>query len=70
MYIGDQGNNRVRKISVSTDIITTIAGTGSVGFSGDNGAATSATLNGVYRIGVDSSGTKFYFINSASLISE
>ena len=45
VYIADYGNNRIRKVTVSTGIITTIAGTGTASYSGDNGAATSATLN-------------------------
>ena len=44
MYIADFSNHRIRKVMVSTGIITTIAGTGSASYSGDNGAATSATL--------------------------
>ncbi len=43
MYIGDRTNNRIRKVSTS-GIITTIAGTGGFGFTGDGGQATSATL--------------------------
>ncbi len=56
MLIGDTFHHRVRKVTISTGIITTIAGTGSAGYSGDNGPATSATLK--YPIGVtlDSSG--------------
>ena len=42
LYIADQGNLRVRK--VSKGIITTIAGNGTLGYSGDSGAATSAQL--------------------------
>ena len=38
------------------DIITTIAGTGTGSYSGDNGAATSATLNGPNGVAVDASG--------------
>ena len=38
------------------DIITTIAGTGSTTYGGDNGAATSATLNGPNGVAVDASG--------------
>ncbi len=57
IYIGDYSNNRVRKVTVSTGIITTIAGSSTSGsFSGDNGAATSATLNYAYGVAVDSSG--------------
>ena len=56
VYIGDTGNNRIRKVTVSTGIITTIAGTGNFGYSGDNGVATSATLFYPYGIAVDASG--------------
>ena len=38
------------------DIITTIAGTGSASYSGDNGAATSATLNYPQGVALDASG--------------
>lgn len=44
IYIGDQSAQRIRKIN-SAGIITTIAGNGTVGFSGDGGPATSAELN-------------------------
>ena len=57
VYVADQYNHRIRKVTVSTGIITTIAGTGSYSYSGDNGAATSATLFGPFGIAVDSSGT-------------
>ena len=56
VYIGDYGNSRIRKVTVSTGIITTIAGTGSASYSGDNGAATSATLNFPIGVVLDASG--------------
>ena len=56
MYIGDTYNNRVRKVTVSTGIITLIAGTGTTSYSGDNGAATSATLNYPAGVALDASG--------------
>ena len=56
MYIADQKNNRIRKVTVSTGIITLIAGTGTSSYSGDNGAATSATLYNPYGAAVDASG--------------
>src|SRR4029077_7598601 len=40
LYIADGGNHRVRKLS--NGIITTVAGNGTAGYTGDNGAATSA----------------------------
>ena len=57
VYITDYLSNRIRKVTVSTGIITTFAGTGSGGYSGNNGEATSATLNGPSFIAVDVSGT-------------
>ena len=54
VYIGDQYNHRIRK--VSTGIISTIAGTGASSYSGDNGAATAATLNAPSGVAVDASG--------------
>ena len=60
VYIADQGNHRVRKVTVSTDIITTIAGSGGTGtYSGDNGAATAAKLYRPYQVALDSSGIEY-----------
>ena len=56
MYIADVSNNRIRKVTVSTGIISTIAGTGTTSYSGDNGAATSAGLNNPRSVALDSSG--------------
>ena len=56
VYIADYGNSRVRKVTVSTGIITTVAGTGTSSYSGDNGQATSAALKGPYGVAVDSAG--------------
>jgi uncharacterized protein (TIGR03437 family) len=52
LYIADIGNNRIRK--VSNGVITTVAGIGTAGFSGDNGPATSAQLNDPYGVAVSS----------------
>ena len=56
MYIADNGNSRIRKVTVSTGIISTIAGTGTATYAGDNGAATAASLNRASGIALDSSG--------------
>ncbi len=56
MYIADTDNNRIRKVTASTGVITTIAGTGSASYSGDNGQATSAALNIPFGVALDSSG--------------
>ena len=56
MYIADTLNYRIRKVTVSTGMISTIAGTGTASYSGDGGTATSATLNQPCGIVLDSSG--------------
>ncbi len=63
IYIADSVNQRVRKISGGT--ITTVAGNGTVGYSGDGAAATSAELNGPSGVAVDSSGN-LYIADSAN----
>ena len=60
MYIGDWGNHRIRIITVSTSIITTIAGTGSYGFSGDGGAATAAAIAYPAGVNLDSAGNVYF----------
>lgn len=59
LYIADTGNSAVRKVNAATGIITTLAGTGGAGFSGDGGAAAGAQLNQPYGIAVDTSGNVF-----------
>jgi sugar lactone lactonase YvrE len=56
LYIADSGNNRIRKVTAATGIITTAAGNGTAGFSGDGGLATAATLNQPTGIAVDLAG--------------
>ncbi len=58
LYLADYGNHRVRKIS-ATGIITTIAGSSTVGYSGDGGAATSAALQQPSGVTVDAAGNVF-----------
>ncbi len=57
IYIADSSSQRIRKVTVSTGIITTYAGTGTSSYSGDGGAATSAALNYPARVAFDSAGT-------------
>ena len=59
VYIADTYNQRIRKAAVSSGIIATIAGSGSTGYSGDGGAATSASFNSPYAVALDTSGN-FY----------
>ncbi len=57
-YIADTVNNRIRKVIISTGIITTIAGTGYCDYSGDGGKATAATLCSPSDVVLDSSGRR------------
>jgi trimeric autotransporter adhesin len=58
LFIVDGGNHRVRKMSTD-GIITTVAGNGTAGSSGDGGLATEAQLNGPFGVAVDSVGNLF-----------
>ena len=59
LYIADQGNNAVRKVTAATSIITTIAGNGVAGYSGDGGPAARAQLNQPASVAVDSNGNVY-----------
>lgn len=59
LYIADVSNNRIRKVNVKTGIISTVAGTGAAGFSGDGGAATAAKLYQPFSVVVDLAGNMF-----------
>ncbi len=58
LYISDSGNHRVRKISAA-GTISTVAGAGVAGFSGDGGLATNALLNEPSGVAVDAAGNLF-----------
>jgi Abnormal spindle-like microcephaly-assoc'd, ASPM-SPD-2-Hydin/NHL repeat len=59
VFIADTANNAVREVSASTGKITTLAGDGLIGFSGDGGPATSAELFFPRDVAVDGSGNVF-----------
>ena len=59
LFIADSANNVIRRVAVSTKVISTIAGNGTALFSGDGSAATSASLSGALGVAVDSSGNVF-----------
>ncbi len=52
LYIADTGNNVVRRVDLTTHVISAFAGNHSAGYAGDNGPATSASLNGPWSVTV------------------
>ncbi|THU32516.1 T9SS type A sorting domain-containing protein [Niastella caeni] len=68
LFISDRDNNVIRKVSAATGIITTVAGTGTAGYSGDGGLATSATLNKPFGVTVDHSGNIYISDNTNNVI--
>jgi sugar lactone lactonase YvrE len=52
-------DNKVRRVNLGTGIISSYAGTGAAGYSGDGGPATAATLNAPQRLQVDSLGNVY-----------
>jgi len=68
IYISDAGNERIRKVSASTGIITTIAGNGAIGASGDGGLATAADINVGQGIAVDGNGNVYFSEDGANTV--
>src|SRR5262249_21762360 len=56
LFIVDSNNNRVRRVDATTGVITTVAGNGTSGFSGDSGPATAASLSLPWAVALDISG--------------
>lgn len=56
LYIADTANHAIRRVAAATGVISTIAGTGTFGYTGDGGAATAASLNGPESVTVAASG--------------
>lgn len=67
IYIADQGNNRIRKITPDGNI-NTVAGNGTSGYTGDKGSATSAELSNPQGVAVDSAGNIYIADTSNNVI--
>ena len=59
LYIVDEGNNVIRRVDHTTGFITTVAGTGTAGYTGDGGAATSAKLMYPFGVALDVNGNLY-----------
>ena len=60
LFIADYGNQRLRRVDAASGAITTIAGTGGGGFSGDGGPATAAKMANPFGVAVDSTGNVYF----------
>ncbi len=56
MFFSDENNQRVRRVDATTGIITTVAGNGTAGYSGDGGTATAAEFNHPTGVAIDKYG--------------
>ena len=59
LYFSEYNGQRVRRVDGVTGVITTIAGNGTIGYSGDSGLAVNAQFNGPFGVAIDSSGNLF-----------
>jgi sugar lactone lactonase YvrE len=60
LYICEIGNHRIRRVDLKTKRISTVAGSGKKGYSGDGGPALSADLNEPYEVRFDRAGNMFF----------
>ena len=70
LFIADSGNDVVREVNHVTGVITTVAGNGTYGYSGDGGAATSAELGFPSAVAVDAAGNLFIADSGNNVIRE
>jgi hypothetical protein len=59
-FISDFSNNRIRKINLITNVITTFAGTGSTAYNGENNLALNTNINRPCSIRSDTSGNLYF----------
>jgi DNA-binding beta-propeller fold protein YncE len=66
LYISDSANNRIRAVQLSTNIITTVAGTGTPGFNGDNYNQNTASMLTPRGLVVDEANNYLYFVDKGN----
>ena len=70
LFISDLSNQRVRKVDAATGIITTIAGNGTYGCSGNSGPATSAMIANPEQLALDASGNLYIAEQGANVVAK
>ncbi len=72
LYIADTWNDRIRRVNLKTGIITTVAGNGTYGYTGDGGPASSAELGIPTSVALDANGNLYiadFYNNLGQLVS-
>lgn len=60
LYIADHRNHKIRKVDMATGIVTTVAGTGTAGSTGDGGAATAADIEYPVGLAIDAANNLYF----------
>ncbi|HTB10689.1 MAG TPA: Ig-like domain-containing protein [Bryobacteraceae bacterium] len=68
LFVADRANHRIRKINLASMVITTVAGIGTPGYSGDSGPATSAQLKSPTSMTLDGAGNLYIADNGNSVV--
>ncbi|MDA1127414.1 MAG: hypothetical protein O2913_01795 [Chloroflexi bacterium] len=68
LFFSESRNNVIRRVDKATGIVTTVAGTGEAGYSGDGGPATQATMREPYSLRVDRSTGDIYIVDRLSAV--
>jgi large repetitive protein len=67
LYLADSSNNRIRRVDAGTGLISTVAGNGTPGYSGDGGAATAAMISAPGGLALDGAGN-LYFADTSNQV--
>ncbi len=68
IFLADSSNNRIRRVDAVSGIISTVAGNGLIGFSGDGGPAVAATLSNPSSVALDAAGNLYIADSGNNLI--
>ena len=68
IYLSDSNNNRIRRVDAVTGLISTVAGTGTSGYNGDNIPATQAMVSNPAGLAIDGAGNLYFADNGNHIL--